>query len=156
MFGLKVKKKKKKVSTDLVLANKGALGKAWKINTPTHKLTILVSCTLCTIESFSLSYCSPCQTVIWLTLVCIMREVVSDTDWWPSQASAHVSRNWLTYICFYVESEVAGPSEASPLLDEETPEDQPGISAVTTRVIPNNKRCKKKSQCMLCTVLVVI
>lgn len=28
MFGLKVKKKKKKVNTDLVLANKGALGKA--------------------------------------------------------------------------------------------------------------------------------
>lgn len=42
MFGLKVKKKKKKVDTDLVLANKGALGKAQKINTPTHKLAILV------------------------------------------------------------------------------------------------------------------
>lgn len=53
MFGLKVKKKKKKkVDTDLVLANKGALGEAWKINTPTHKLTVLVSCTLCTMESF--------------------------------------------------------------------------------------------------------
>lgn len=37
MFGLKVKKKKKKkVDTDLVLANKGALGEAWKVNTPTH------------------------------------------------------------------------------------------------------------------------
>lgn len=41
MFGLKVKKKKKKVDTDLVLANKGALGKAQKINTPTHKRAIL-------------------------------------------------------------------------------------------------------------------
>lgn len=36
MFGLKVKKKKKKVNTDLVLANKGAVGKAWKINTLTQ------------------------------------------------------------------------------------------------------------------------
>lgn len=35
IFGLKVKKKKKKVNTDLVLANKGALGKAWKTNTHT-------------------------------------------------------------------------------------------------------------------------
>uniref|UniRef100_A0A3Q2DZI6 Fer-1 like family member 6 n=1 Tax=Cyprinodon variegatus TaxID=28743 RepID=A0A3Q2DZI6_CYPVA len=33
MFGLKVKKKKKKESEDLVLANKGAVGKAWKTNT---------------------------------------------------------------------------------------------------------------------------
>lgn len=50
--------------------------------------------------------------------------------------------NWFTYICFYVDSEVAAPSEALPL-DEETPEDQPGTSAVTARVIPNNRRCKK-------------
>lgn len=31
IFGLKVKKKKKDI-TDLVLANKGAVGKAWKTN----------------------------------------------------------------------------------------------------------------------------
>lgn len=37
IFGLKVKKKKKKkVNTDLILANKGALGNAWKTNTHTH------------------------------------------------------------------------------------------------------------------------
>ncbi|XP_056904113.1 fer-1-like protein 6 [Takifugu flavidus] len=65
MFGLKVKKKKKKDGADLVLANKGAL-----------------------------------------------------------------------------DSEVAAPLEGSPLLDEETPEDQPGVSEVSTRVIPNNKRSK--------------
>lgn len=62
------------------------------------------------------------------------------------QASAHVSWNWCTYICFYVDSEVAAPSDASLLLDEETPENQPGTSAVTTRVIPNNRRCKKKKK----------
>lgn len=33
IFGLKVKMKKKKTSADLVLANKGALGKACKTNT---------------------------------------------------------------------------------------------------------------------------
>uniref|UniRef100_A0A4W6G201 Fer-1 like family member 6 n=1 Tax=Lates calcarifer TaxID=8187 RepID=A0A4W6G201_LATCA len=65
MFGLKVKKKKKKVNTDLVLANKGA-----------------------------------------------------------------------------VDSETEAPSEASPLLEGENTEDQPGTSAVRTRVIPNNKRSK--------------
>ncbi|GAA6219134.1 fer-1-like protein 6 [Lates japonicus] len=64
MFGLKVKKKKKKVNTDLVLANKGA-----------------------------------------------------------------------------VDSETEAPS-ASPLLEGENTEDQPGTSAVRTRVIPNNKRSK--------------
>lgn len=45
----------------------------------------------------------------------------------------------LPLYLFYVDSE---PPEASPLLDEEAPEDQPGVSEVSTRVIPNNKRCK--------------
>ncbi|XP_070694676.1 fer-1-like protein 6 [Pempheris klunzingeri] len=67
MFGLKVKKKKK-VNTDLVLANKGA-----------------------------------------------------------------------------VDSDVEG-AEASPLLEEGNPEDQPGSSAVRTRIRPNNKRAKLKTR----------
>ncbi|XP_073329456.1 fer-1-like protein 6 [Pagrus major] len=69
MFGLKVKKKKKKVNTDLVLANKGA-----------------------------------------------------------------------------VDSEAEGPSDVSVLLEGENPDDQPGSSAVRTRIIPNNKRAKLKTR----------
>lgn len=135
MFGLKVKKKKKKDGTDLVLANKGALGKAWKINTPTHKLTILVPCTLWTIESFCLWYRSPCQTVAWWMLV----YTAGDSN--GHQAWAHLRCSCSLYICFHVDSEAAAPPEASLLLDEEAPEDQPGVSEVSARVIPNNKRC---------------
>lgn len=39
--------------------------------------------------------------------------------------------------CFAVESEPGATSEASPLLDEESAEDQP---VVRTRIIPNTKR----------------
>lgn len=66
MFGLKVKKKKKKVNTDLVLANKGALGKAWKTNTYTQSHP----CWLCVVVQRGNISCrttvggsSPCQTV---------------------------------------------------------------------------------------------
>ncbi|XP_067458695.1 fer-1-like protein 6 [Thunnus thynnus] len=45
-----------------------------------------------------------------------------------------------------VDNEVELPSEASPLLEEENTEDQPGSSAVRTRIIPNNKRSKLKTR----------
>lgn len=48
----------------------------------------------------------------------------------------------LPLYLLYADSEAAAPPEASPLLDEETSEDQPGVSEVSTRVIPNNNRCK--------------
>nr|XP_040058215.1 LOW QUALITY PROTEIN: fer-1-like protein 6 [Gasterosteus aculeatus aculeatus] len=44
-----------------------------------------------------------------------------------------------------VDSEVEAPSEASALLQGENWEDQPGTSAVRTRIIPNNKRAKLKT-----------
>lgn len=69
MFGLKVKKKKKKVNTDLVLANKGALGKAWKTNTHSHTQShsMLVVCIVVQRGNIScrttVGGSSPCQTV---------------------------------------------------------------------------------------------
>ncbi|XP_051259533.1 fer-1-like protein 6 isoform X2 [Dicentrarchus labrax] len=45
-----------------------------------------------------------------------------------------------------VDSEVEVPSEASSLLEGENPEDQPGTSAVRTRIVPNNKRAKLKTR----------
>lgn len=77
IFGLKVKKKKKKkqINTDLVLANKGAVGEAWKINTATHthNLTLLVVCIVYNRAIFSchirVANTSPCQTVTSSILV---------------------------------------------------------------------------------------
>ncbi|XP_026231915.1 LOW QUALITY PROTEIN: fer-1-like protein 6 [Anabas testudineus] len=45
-----------------------------------------------------------------------------------------------------VDSEVERPAEASPLVEGENPEEQPGSSAVRTRIIPNNKRSKLKTR----------
>lgn len=69
---------------------------------------------------------------------------MSDPDCWLPQASAHPHLGCFIFV-FYVDSEVAASSEVSPLLDEETPEDQPGSSAVATRVILNCRRCEKVS-----------
>nr|XP_046260385.1 fer-1-like protein 6 isoform X2 [Scatophagus argus] len=45
-----------------------------------------------------------------------------------------------------VDSEGDVPSEVSPLLEGESPEDQPASSAVRTRIIPNNKRAQLKTR----------
>lgn len=44
------------------------------------------------------------------------------------------------FVFLHADSEVEVPSEATPLLEREKPEEQPGSSAVRTRTIPNNKR----------------
>ncbi|XP_078118672.1 fer-1-like protein 6 [Sander vitreus] len=44
-----------------------------------------------------------------------------------------------------VDSEAEVPSEASPMLEVTNTEDQPGSSAVRTRIIPNNKRAKLRT-----------
>ncbi|XP_070831835.1 fer-1-like protein 6 [Chaetodon trifascialis] len=45
-----------------------------------------------------------------------------------------------------VDTEVKVPSEVSPMLEGENPDNQPGSSAVITRIIPNNKRAKLKTR----------
>lgn len=72
IFGLKVKKKKKKVNTDLVLANKRALGKACKTNT--HIDTHTTAGCVC---GCAAGWCSAvsrwpslCQTVTWWRRSC--------------------------------------------------------------------------------------
>lgn len=55
-----------------------------------------------------------------------------------------------------VESELGATSEASPLLDEESAEDQP---VVRTRIIPNTKRCQISSTQTFhsnCTTLTIV
>ncbi|KAM8855911.1 fer-1-like protein 6 isoform 3-T3 [Spinachia spinachia] len=52
---------------------------------------------------------------------------------------------WVSSMCACAGGEVEAPSEASALLQGENWEDQPGTSAVRTRIIPNNKRAKLKT-----------
>ncbi|XP_034417851.1 fer-1-like protein 6 isoform X2 [Cyclopterus lumpus] len=49
-----------------------------------------------------------------------------------------------------LDGEVGVPSEASPLLEGDAPEDQPVTSAVRTRIKPNNKRAKLKTCIQKC------
>lgn len=167
IFGLKVKKKKKKVNTDLVLANKGAVGKAWKINMPTHthRFTILVVCTLDN-RVISLSYhswwdkplsnshmvtigrllilsfkCSGHHSVSVCCSVGHIKMVIVCCLWMCNSTDPQHNPSYL----FLTECEV--PSEACPLFEEEEElDDQP---AVRTRTIPNNKRYETVCEMML-------
>lgn len=64
IFGLKVKKKKKKVNTDLVLANKGALGKAWNTHTRTRTHARLMFRTVTLAEPLSNSPVVLCSAAV--------------------------------------------------------------------------------------------